>query len=229
MPTPSTSLLACLLAGWPEAPRCHQELVAKGPAAVAEIKPALFEALHSDPGYAVRVRNNAAALTATATRRSPPHPKTAQLERAIAAAEELGRLNEWKPLLALGTLTAVEGLAKLENPPPPVLKALVRWAGEQDDRLRYAAARALQEYGPKASPIVPELIAMLDQSGGVRASALDVLERLGPAAKTAVPRLGLLLKDKDWGSGAYNALKAIGTPEAEKLLNDNPMWVPVSH
>ena len=228
MTAPSAALLACLLAGWPGAPKCHEELVAKGPAAVSEIKPALFEALRADPGRAVRERNNAVALTASATHRDPPHPKTAQLGRAVAAAEELGRLNEWKPLLALGTLTAVEGLATLENPPPPVLKALARWAGGKDDRLRYAAVNALKEYGPKAAPVVPEMIAMLDRGDGARASALDVLEKLGPAAKAAVPRLGVLIKDKDWSSGAYGALKAIGTPEAEKLLDDNPMWTPVS-
>ena len=228
MADPTAALLACLLAGWPEAPKCHEELVAKGPAAVSEMKPALFAALRSDPGSAVRVRNNAAALTATSTHRDRPHPKTAQLKRAIAAAEELGRLDEWKPLLALGTITSVEGLAKLENPPMPVLKMLARWAGGQDNRLRYAAVDALKEYESKAAPVVPEMIALLDQGNDARASALDVLERLGPAAKSAVPRLGVLLKDKDWKSGAYRALEAIGTPEANKLLGDNPMWVPVS-
>lgn len=192
------------------------------------MKPGLFKALHADPGRAVREHNNGVALRGTATRRDPPHPDTLKLRQATAAAEELGRLGEWKPLLTLGTITAVEGLAKLENPPPTVLKALTRWAGGKDARLRYAAVDALKEYGPKASPIVPELIAMLDKGDEARFSSLGVLERLGPAAKAAVPRLGILIKDKEWQSSAYSTLKAIGTPEAERLLDDNPLWVPAS-
>jgi hypothetical protein len=222
------ALLACLLSGWPEAPRCHDELLAKGPGAISEMKPALLEALKADPGPAVRARNNYVALTGTAAHRERNHPKTAQLSKARAAAEELGRLGEWKPLLELGTVTAVEGLAKVESPPPSVLKALVRWANGKEDRLRYASVGALKEYGPKALPVLPDMIAMLDKGDSARSSALDLLEKLGPAAAPAVPRLGVLIKDKQWSSGAYQTLKAIGTPEAERLLDDNPLWTPVS-
>lgn len=225
MTTTTEALIACLLAGWPGATKCHEELVAKGPAAIAEVKPALFAALRGDPGRSVRERNNGVALTATATHRDPPDPRTRELGKAVNAAKELGRLGEWKPLLALETITAVEGLAELEKPPVPVLKALVRWAGGKDDRLRYAAVEALQGFGPKAAPVVAEVIAMLDRGDHARASALDVLEKMGPAAKAAVPRLGVMLKDKNWSDGAYSALKGIGTPEAERLLYDNPKWV----
>lgn len=221
------ALLACLLSGWPEAPKCHEELVARGPAVVGELKPALLEALRADPGRAVREHNNGVALMGSATRRGRSHPKSAELRRATAAAEELGRLGEWKPLLALGTITGAEGLATLESPPPRVLKALARWTGGKDDRLRYAAVGALKAYGSKAAPVVPEMIALLDRGDSARSSALDVLEHLGPEAKAAVPRLGVMLKEKGWQDGAYGALKGIGTPEAEKLLDDNPLWVPV--
>lgn len=228
MDTPITALIACLLSGWPQAPKCHEEVVARGPGVVGEVKPALLEALRADPGREVRVHNNAVALTGSATRRDPAHSKTGQLRKATAAAQELGRLGEWKPLLDLGTITAAEGLATLENPPPKVLKALARWTGGKDDRLRYAAADALKGYGPKAAPVVPELIALIDDADGARLQALEILERIGPGAKAAVPRLGVLIKDKDWSSSAYSTLKAIGTPEAEKLLDDNPLWTPVS-
>lgn len=228
MDTPITLLIACLLSGWPEAPKCHEEVAARGPAVLGEVKPALLEALRADPGREVRVHNNAVALTGSATHRDPAHAKTGELRKATAAAEELGRLGEWKPLLALGTITAVEGLAMLEEPPAKVLKALARWTGGKDDRLRYAAADALKGYGPKAAPVVPEMIALLDGKNGARLSALQILESIGPAAKAAVPRLGVLIKDKDWSSSAYSTLKAIGTPEAEKLIDDNPLWVPVS-
>lgn len=228
MNTSITALIACLLSGWPEAPKCHDELAARGPAVIGEVKPALLEALRADPGREVRERNNAAALLGSATRRVPPHPKTGELRKARAAAEELGRLGEWKPLLNLGTITAAEGLATLENPPLKVLKALARWTGGKDDRLRYAAADALKAYGPKAAPVVPELIVLIDDADGARLSALQILERIGPGAKAAVPRLGVLIKDKGWSSSAYSTLKAIGTPEAEKLIDDNPLWVPVS-
>ncbi|MDP3544447.1 MAG: HEAT repeat domain-containing protein [Elusimicrobiota bacterium] len=228
MNTPLPALIACLLSGWPQAPKCHEEAVARGPAVIGEIKPALFEALRGDPGREVRERNNAMALTASATRRDPAHPKTGSLRKAKAAAEELGRLGEWKPLLSLGTITAVEGLARLEEPPPKVLKALARWAGGKDARLRYASVDALKAYGPKAAPIVPEMIALLDRGDDARFSALKVLEGLGPAAEAAVPRLGVLLKDKGWKDAAYSALSEIKTPEANRLLDDNPLWVPVS-
>lgn len=228
MNTPIPALIACLLSGWPQAPKCHEEVAARGPAVVGEVKPALLEALRADPGRAARVRNNAVALTGSAVHRDPVHPKTGELRKAAAAAQELGRLGEWKPLLDLGTITAVEGLATLENPPPKVLKALARWAGGKDDRLRDAAADALKAYGPKAAPVVPEMIALLDRGDDARFSALNVLEKVGPAAGAAVPRLGDLLKDKDWNKAAYSALKEIGTPEANRLLDDNPLWVPVS-
>jgi HEAT repeat protein len=221
-------LIACLLSGWPEAPKCHEELVARGPAVAGEVKPALLAALRADPGRAVREHNNAVALTGSAAHRDPVHPETGELRKAKAAAEELGRLGEWKILLDLGTITAVEGLAHLENPPKKVLKALTRWVGGKDDRLRYAAADALKGYGPKSAPVVPEVIALLDGGDGARSSALDILGKMGPAAKAAVPRLGAMLRDKDWKDGAYGALHAIGTPEAEKLLDDNPLWTPVS-
>lgn len=229
MTTPGTALLACLLAGWPGAEKCHQDLVAKGPAAIAEVKPGLMAALKADPGREVREHNNAAALMSSATRRYPAHPDTARLRRATSAAQELARLGDWKPLLALGTITAVEGLAELDAPPPSVLKALTRWSNGTDERRAYAAVDALKKYGPKAAPVVPRMIALLDRGNRARSSALEVLEAVGPGAKAAVPRLGVLLKDKEWASGAYSALKAIGTPEAKTLLDDNPLWVPASN
>jgi HEAT repeat protein len=52
---------------------------------------------------------------------------------------------------------------------------------------------------------------------------------MGPAAAPAVPRLEKFLKakdkDKGWASAAYSALKAIGTPEASRLVDDNPPWI----
>lgn len=54
------------------------------------------------------------------------------------------------------------------------------------------------------------------------------MEELGPLAKPAVPRLAKMLKEKGYQDAAYGALKAIGTPEAERLLDDNPLWVPVA-
>lgn len=100
------AMIACLLAGWPEAPKCHEQLIAQGPGAISEVKPAMFQALRADPGVKVRNHNNGVALAATNRRRGPAHPKSKQLREARAAAEELGRLDEWKPLLVLGTITA---------------------------------------------------------------------------------------------------------------------------
>lgn len=219
-------MIVCLLSGWPEAPKCHEQLVAQGPGAISEVKPALFQALAADPGLKVREHNNGVALARTSRSRGASHPDSRKLREARAAAEELGRLDEWKPLLKLGTITAVEGLAKLENPRPAVLKALVRWAGGKNDRLRYAAVDALKEYGPRSAPVVPQLIAMLDGNGDARYSALVVLEKLGPRAEPAIPRLAKMLKEKGRQDSAYGVLKAIGTPEAERLLDDNPLWIP---
>ncbi|UPT72523.1 MAG: hypothetical protein M0D55_11135 [Elusimicrobiota bacterium] len=88
----------------------------------------------------------------------------------------------------------------------------------------HGGRRRPEKYGPKAAPVLPELIKRLD-SDDKRYDALIVIEKMGPAAAPAVPRLGELLKDKGWHDGAYSALRAIGTVEAQRLADDSPPWV----
>jgi hypothetical protein len=166
----NAALLACLLSGWPAAEDCHKKLVEKGPKAVAEVKKGLLEALADDPGLAPREHNNRVALTSSAGRRGKGHPDSARLKKAVSAAEELGRLGEWRHLRRLGTVTAAEGLGKMEDPPVEALRTLTAWASEPKQRRRQlAAAYSLKWYGPKAQPVVPELIVMLRDPGRARA------------------------------------------------------------
>jgi hypothetical protein len=220
----NAALLACLLSGWPAAEDCHKKLVEKGPKAVAEVKKGLLEALADDPGLAPREHNNRVALTSSAGRRGKGHPDSARLKKAVSAAEELGRLGEWRHLRRLGTVTAAEGLGKMEDPPVEALRTLTAWASEPKQRRRQlAAAYSLKWYGPKAQPVVPELIVML-RDPDTRLAALETLERIGPGAAPAVPELGKLLKYRGWSNGAYSTLLKIKTPEAERLIDENPRW-----
>jgi hypothetical protein len=219
------TLLTCLLSGWPHAEECHAQLIAAGPKTIAAVRPGLEQALKADPGLPVRDHNNAVAITATPASRQPAHPDTPRLAKAQAAAEELGRLGEWKKLVNLGTVTAAEGLGHMQSPPRIVLTTLARWASDPTQmRRRLAAAYSLKHYGPKAAPIVPQLIKMLDQDQA-RLYAFETLEAIGPGAAAAVSKLAPYLKEKSgWSDSARSTLAAINTPEAKKLLEDNPAW-----
>lgn len=246
MTAETSALLACLLSGYPAAEKCHADLVAKGPAAIKEIKPELVAAVKNDAGDDERDRSNISALTSTrcgdscgssdppaatkSGRRKKGGGRSAERRGAEAAAEELARLGDWKVLLAFHNTPAAVGLAKLEAPTKPVFDALLSWIKRSDrpvgevNRRGMAASGALKAYGPKCTPILPVLIKWLDIKD-LRYEALTILEKMGPAAAPAVPRLGKMLKDKDWESGARDTLGGIKTPEAEKLLYDNPPWV----
>lgn len=238
MTAEAAALLACLLSGYPQAEKCHADLVAKGPAMIKEVKPGLVAALRKDPGDGARDESNAIALTSVRGgnggapgegRKRKRGAGYADRRQAEAAAEELGRLGDWKTLLALGNTTAAVGLERLENPPEPVLTALIGWIKRSDrpkdetNRRGLAAADALKRYGAKCAPVLPALIKMIDGKE-TRYPALTILEEMGPAAAPAVPRLAKLIKDKDWHDSAYGILKNIKTPEAERLIDDNPSW-----
>ena len=68
--------------------------------------------------------------------------------------------------------------------------ALAAALGDTDSGVRFAAASALEEMGPRAEPAVVLLAAALrDKDPDVRHFAAEALGRIGPGAKAAVPAL----------------------------------------
>src|SRR5262245_34556210 len=105
------------------------------------------------------------------------------------------------------------GKQKVEAAIAPVATLL----GDQDQRVRDAAADALLRIGPRS---LPALVAtMADENQAARLAALSTLERLGPRAKEAVGVLTAALKDKsaEVRCRAALALGKLGT-EAKPAL-----------
>ncbi len=69
---------------------------------------------------------------------------------------------------------------------------------DKDPEMRYWAAKALGEYGPKAHVAIPNLVAALkDDTPMVRMGAAYALAEMGPAADTARSALEGLRGDAD--------------------------------
>jgi HEAT repeat protein len=101
---------------------------------------------------------------------------------------------------------------------PALRKAL---AGDEDPRVRGAAAYALGTFGERAAGEVPALReAMRDPDPRVRRSAARAAGRLGEAAADAVNDLCVLLKDPDTlvRRDAVTALGALGSPAARSAV-----------
>ena len=95
-----------------------------------------------------------------------------------------------------------------------------------------SAASALGRIGPEAKEAVPALIiALNDQSEGVRSSAASALGRIRPEAKESVPALIIALNDQsEWvRHSAASALGEMGTeakrgcPSAHRCTQ-RPEW-----
>ena len=107
------------------------------------------------------------------------------------------------PTKKIDLKTARGQLAKLRQP-----RRSVRWR----------AANKLRAAGPDCAPIVPELIALLnDADSFVRDFAASALGSIGPAAKEAVPALHELLKKSPIGAAC--GLGGIG-PDARDAVPD---------
>lgn len=93
-------------------------------------------------------------------------------------------------------LAAARTLARLAQGNSVVVTTLGQLVGDDDPRVRNAAAQALLQLGPAASAAVPNLIRVLEQ-GSAPDGAARVLEGIGPFAAAALPALFGLLEHDD--------------------------------
>jgi HEAT repeat protein len=131
-----------------------------------------------------------------------PLPDLIRALRSRAAAE---RLRAAKDLGRLGWLAR------------EALPALVGALGDEDGKVREAAAHAVGQMGPDA---VPALAAMLHHSDKyVRRNAVWAMGKLGPLAKSSLADLCAALKDPDprTASGAAQALGNMGADGADAV------------
>lgn len=85
----------------------------------------------------------------------------------------------------------------------------------QIDAYRISGADGLAALGPEAKPVVPDLIAMLnDKDKRVRYLTVFTLRCLGPVAKEALPSLITLIDDPDFAIRS-DSITALGTIQAE--------------
>ena len=102
-------------------------------------------------------------------------------------------------------------------------QALIEALKDTEPWLFVVAADALAKIGPDAKAAVPALIeAVKDNVESVRSRAAYTLGKIGPEAKAAVPALIEVLKDENENvrRNAAEALRIIGTPEAQKALEE---------
>jgi lysophospholipase L1-like esterase len=153
----------------------------------------------------------------------PPPPSVQQSIRAFCAREGIRFLDllprlrdageeaflDYDHLSPKGTQIVADEIARAglvaDRPPGPdplsgrsSLADLERALGDDDPRIRVAAARALGALGKAASAAVPPLLrALFDKSENVRSSAAQALWRIEPSPKEAVPGLVAALRSPD--------------------------------
>lgn len=159
------------------------------------------------------------------------------------AVRVLGRLYPQFPdlVIALGDairdkernirLVATKSLARGWNEAEPVLRAALE---DQDHRVRYTAATAIGEHGPRAQGLVPELHkAMEDPEGLVRVPAALAVWKVGGPNDEVMALLLRELRDEDYvvRFAAVTALGSIGPqakgalPQITRLLKDETISV----
>lgn len=121
------------------------------------------------------------------------------------------------PVVARGDkdLKANNPLASIER-----MRAAVRDVEVGPDEKRGPSFQFLAELGPKAKPIVPDLVRLLEKDDEEsRRHALSLLGSIGPDAKTAVPALRKTLNHADFHTQywACRALAKIG-PDAKEAV-----------
>ena len=97
-------------------------------------------------------------------------------------------------------------IAPAQLPAPAVdPKQLAAWVADLSDKdykKQQAARDALVKVGPRAKPVLPDLIKLLGRPGEKatwgRINAVDVLAAIGPEAKDAVPALMTLVKPESY-------------------------------
>jgi HEAT repeat protein len=123
-----------------------------------------------------------------------------RLIQVLKAGDENSRANAAE---ALGSLGA-DGKSAL----PALLSAL----GDEGERVRQNALRAIIAIGPDATATQPLTNSLKDSDNLVRALSANALGQIGPSARPSIPALREALQDRDENvqKEAADALKAIG-------------------
>lgn len=114
--------------------------------------------------------------------------------------------------------TAIDQLGRIRT--PIAIQALFNTLADEDPNLRLLG---VVELGRIGEPAVPTLIAGLSEKRDVvRKESAFALQHIGGAAIEAVPALAQASKDKNRQVrlAAARALKSIGTPEAQKVVEN---------
>ena len=106
---------------------------------------------------------------------------------------------------------AAEALSDLGAEGKPALPALLMALGDEGERVRQNALRAILAIGPDEKAIQPLTNSLKDSDNVVRALSASALGQLGPLARKSVPALREALHDRDETvqKEAAAALKAI--------------------
>jgi HEAT repeat protein len=110
---------------------------------------------------------------------------------------------------------AAEALGDLGPDGKPALPAVLSALGDEGERVRQNALRAIIAIGPDEKAIQPLTNSLKDSDNIVRALSANALGQLGSLARRSVPALREALHDRDENvqKEAADALKAILGPE----------------
>jgi HEAT repeat protein len=155
-----------------------------------------------------------------------PAPVSALIEALGDRRPEARARAAW----TLGSVCRLEDRKSL----PPIVKALEKSLGDEEAKVRQAAAQALSSHGRAAAAAEPALRkALADSDGTVRIQAASALRSICADIKEAVAVLARLLEDEAPGvrAGAARALGGIGpdgreaVPALARLLRDGDTFV----
>jgi HEAT repeat protein len=237
-------------------PKAHQETMAtlkKGGDAVVPVLIVLLRDRTPPEEEAVEVRWRAAELLgdlgsasaaaapalADALVEGDPHVRSVAAKAlgqigpaAKAAVPKLNTILNSKLTNSSGRIEALQALARMGAEARPVHETLVSLLKDQDEHVRWLAAKVLGKIGPPAAAAMPALIAALkDEDDEVREHAAEALGDIGPSAPqaaAAVIALTAVLKDPK-ANVRRDAVRSLGqmgpaarsaAPEVKKLTSD---------
>jgi HEAT repeat protein len=117
------------------------------------------------------------------------------------------------------TVWASAALVMSDGNNPAWLRYLASVA-HQDDLLAVEALRSIEMLGPRAAPIVPELMDAMDKTKMTKRLFVQAFFRIGKAAEPALPRIFAFLETADFYGKreALLAVNSIGGPRLKEAL-----------